>query len=969
MTGQSHFIQSVSQWGKPVKTSTQIRQEFLDFFAERGHTVVPSASLVPMGDPTLLFTNAGMNQFKDMFLGTGQRSYNRAADTQKCLRVSGKHNDLDEVGHDTYHHTLFEMLGNWSFGDYFKKEAICWAWELLVDQWGLDPDRLYATVHEGDKERGLDPDKESAQLWQQETTLHPDHILYCGSKDNFWMMGETGPCGPCTEIHVDLRSDEERAKIPGKEIVNADHPEVIEVWNLVFIQYNAQADGSLRPLAAKHVDTGMGFERITAVIQGVSSTYDTDLFAPILQKTADLSPLNHVRGYEDIETDNEKEREQIRIAMRVIADHIRTIAFATADNAAPSNTGRGYVIRRILRRAVRYGYQFLELRKPFLYELVDVLCTKMGEHFPELLKYQRSIEKIVESEEKSFLQTLASGLQLFGQVIPYVERLSQADDATVKSIKKELSEDHQTIDLLGKAFRDISKEEMLSSFVQTAQKGKLSGNVVFLLHDTFGFPSDLTEVMCREYNLSMDDVEFENEMKKQKERARSAASFKVDHSQNETWNWLSNSREQTIFRGYTESSLNDIRIQATRILEGEKGQKQHQIVLEQTPFYAESGGQKGDTGILQVGNETVQVLDTLKEDGYFIHIVEKLPKELDAPVTAKVDVDRRLRIAKHHTATHLLHAALREVLGPHVQQQGSLVAPDRLRFDFSHFERVTPAQLREIETIANRQIQANIAKREELDVPIEEAIARGATALFGEKYGEAVRIITFDPDYSMELCGGIHVDASGQLGLIRLMSESAVASGVRRIEAITGYDATHFIQQELASLDQIRHHINSHPDRTIEEEVAQLIQQSKQLEKELSQVRQKALQAQLKELLQQAEEVGPAKLVVGRFDGIDSGTLRQLAQDLSDTMPESTVAVLGSASPEDGKVYLAAAVSKDLIKSHNVKAGNIVGTLAKMVGGGGGGRPNLATAGGRNPEKLDEALAHASQLLSETVSV
>lgn len=921
-----------------------------------------------MGDTTLLFTNAGMNQFKDVFLGTGSRSYKRAADTQKCLRVSGKHNDLDEVGHDTYHHTLFEMLGNWSFGDYFKKEAIQWAWQLLVDQWGLNPDRLYATVHEGDKGKGLEPDNEAADLWVSETTLPKEHVLFCNSKDNFWMMGDTGPCGPCSELHYDMRSDEDRAKVPGLDLVNADHPQVIEIWNLVFIQYNAQSDGSLVPLADKHVDTGMGFERISAVLQGKTSTYDTDLFAPLLQKTADLCPLEHVKGYENIETDDERELEQIRIAMRVIADHIRTIAFATADRAAPSNTGRGYVIRRILRRAVRYGYQFLNFREPFLHKLVDPLCEKMGEHFPELNKYRRSIERIMESEEESFLRTLASGLQLFDRVVPYVNRFSEAKKDDTAGIQEELSQDSQTLDLLLKAYRDISKEDMIASFTQVSQKGLLSGNVAFLLHDTYGFPFDLTGVMAREHNLGVNQEEFDAQMKQQKDRARAATSFSVDMSQNDTWDWVSSSKDKTNFIGYTTGSLDGGNVQAVRTLENDKGEKQHHVMLDQTPFYAESGGQMGDTGFLTVGDDTLQVLDTVKEDGYFIHIVNKLPSTLDAPVKARVDEARRLHIAKHHSATHLLHAALREVLGPHVQQQGSLVAPDRLRFDFSHFERVLPQQLRDVETIVNQHIQANIAKQEEADVPIEEAMARGATALFGEKYGETVRVITFDPEYSMELCGGIHINATGELGVLRLMFETSVSSGVRRVEAITGQVATDLIQNELNAMVQIRQQLNTHDNTPIEERVSQLLSQTRQLEREIAQLRLQNLTTELNTKMDQAEAIGPLRLMTGRFDGIDSGTLRDLAQGLGDRLPEGMVAVLGSAMPEEGKAYLAAVVSQDLIKSHGIKAGQIVGTLAKMIGGGGGGRPNLATAGGREPGKLDEAIAHATTLMQEAVS-
>lgn len=952
--------------GPQFKSSDEIRREFLAFFEEKGHTLVPSASIVPFGDPTLLFTNAGMNQFKDVFLGTGERSYVRAADTQKCLRVSGKHNDLEEVGYDTYHHTFFEMLGNWSFGDYFKKESIQWAWELLVDRWGLDPSRLYATIHEGDEALGLGADEEAAAFWADETTIPHDHILRCNSKDNFWMMGDTGPCGPCSELHIDLRSDEERAAVPGQTLVNADDPRVIEIWNLVFIQYNAQKDGTLKQLAAQHVDTGMGFERIAAVLQGKSSNYDTDLFAPILQTTADLCPDERVQGYDSLAIEDADEKEKVRIAMRVIADHVRTIAFAIGDSATPSNNGRGYVIRRILRRAVRYGYQFLGFREPFLCKLTEVVREKMGNEFPELEKYQQSIYRITQAEEESFLKTLVDGLRDFHRIIPHVQSLKAAsDDSALRIARQAVSEDGGMMDVLRKAYRTQDKDAILDAFSEVSKRGLLSGDVVFLLHDTYGFPRDLTALMSREEGLFIDEARYEERMKEQRESGKDAHKFKMDAGEEVSWDSI-RTGENSAFVGYDASSVAQAHIQSVRTIEGKKGKKHFHILLDQTPFYAESGGQVGDTGILTIGDEEIRVLDTQKEKGQFIHVVDALPTALDAPVIAEVDMARRQRITKHHTATHLLHAALREVLGPHVNQQGSLVEPGRLRFDFSHFERISPAQLRTIEQRVNSVIQANVQRQEERDVPIEEALNRGARALFGEKYGENVRVITFDPEYSIELCGGIHCDATGEIGVFRFLSEGAIASGSRRIEAIVGQDAVTHIQNELTSLDHIRSCMRS-SERSIEEEVSALVEQSKQLEKELNRMKQKALESQVNEFVQQGVEVGPARLVTGRLDGVEAGDLRDLAQRLRDRLQERTVVVLGSAIPQDGKVYLAAIVSDDLIQEHKLKAGAIVGKLAKIVGGGGGGRPALATAGGRQPEKLDEALQHALPFLQESL--
>lgn len=973
-------------------SSEQIRQAFLDFFKERGHEIVPSASLVPHNDPTLLFTNAGMNQFKDVFLGTGTRSYDRAVDTQKCLRVSGKHNDLEEVGHDTYHHTFFEMLGNWSFGDYFKREAIRWAWELLVDVWGLEPDRLYATVHEGDEKLGLDPDLEAAELWKSETGINPEHVLFGSSKDNFWMMGDTGPCGPCSEVHVDLRPDAERQKVPGKDIVNKDDPKVMEVWNLVFIQYNAHGDGTLEPLAAQHVDTGMGFERVVAILQGKNSNYDTDLFAPLLQEIAALSPRKEVKGYDEIVQVDDAEREKIRIAMRVIADHIRTCAFAIGDGVMPGNAGRNYVIRRILRRAVRYGYQTLGFREPFLYKLVEPLREKMSGPFPALEQQQEYIERAIKAEEEGFLETLGTGIDYLNKVLA-LNRLenveatrrivSQGPDAYQRAVTPyingllELSGEHpagplpmsfssvthETANFVEMAYRGRNRQDAFADYVENiVVKRTIPGEIAFLLHDTYGFPSDLTALIGREEGLSVDESRYMELMNEQRSRARAAATFKADQSPTDTWQERGEGQD-SVFIGYDQSEVSDAAISAIRTIDLDEGIQRHEIVLNHTPFYAESGGQVGDTGILRIGGEEIQVLDTQKEQGRIVHYVDRLPEALDVSVEAIVDTARRERIKKHHTVTHLLHAALRERLGQHVQQKGSLVAPDRLRFDFSHFERVTPDELRAIEQRVNETIQRNIAKQEERNVSRDEAMARGAMALFGEKYGDTVRVITFDPDYSVELCGGIHVDATGEIGVFRFLSEGSVAAGVRRVEAVAGQEALAYIDREIDELTQARGQFRT-LTRPVADEIADLLEQRKELEKELEALRQAQLENQLDTLINRAQVINGARLVTGRIPNAEMDMLRTLGQTLRDRLGGGSVGVLGTVDPEGEKVYLVTTVSDDLVKEHGVKAGALVGQLAKRVGGGGGGRPELATAGGKQPENLDEALTAASGVLA-----
>jgi alanyl-tRNA synthetase len=949
-----------------VRSAAEVRQSFLDFFREKGHTIVPSAPLVPQGDATLLFINSGMAPFKDVFLGEGSRPYTRVADTQKCLRVSGKHNDLEEVGHDTYHHTLFEMLGNWSFGDYFKAEAIAWAWELLTERWGLDPRRLYVTVHEGDAALGLTPDNEAADLWKEQRGLEAAHILPGSTKDNFWMMGDTGPCGPCTEVHVDLRPDDERQRVDGATLVNTGDPRVIEIWNLVFIQYNAQSDGSLVPLPSKHVDTGMGFERVVAALQGAASNYDTDVFTPTLDAAAALSPRSEIQAYDRIEIADATEAERVRVALRVVADHLRAVSFAIADGVLPGNTGRGYVIRRILRRAVRYGYQTLDLRAPFLVRLVPVLADHMGEAFPELRAQQGYIERVVRAEEEAFLETLGTGLQAFGLVVPHLEALAaQAempgpDTVTLDALRR----DTRAMDFLGKAYGAagaVTPDDVVNRFAQSAAEREVPGEVAFLLHDTYGFPLDLTALMAREVALGVGMAAYDALMQQQKARARAAGGFKVDLSMTDDWCAV-HGGEGSAFVGY-DRLKSETRIVAVRTLEAGEGAQRHEVVLEETPFYAESGGQVADTGVLRVGDETLAVLDVQRQAGRVVHVVERLPVALDADVTAEVDAARRQRIQRHHTATHLLHAGLRHVLGTHVSQKGSLVAPDRLRFDFSHFERVSPDQLREVERYVNAFIQDNVQKREDRDVPIQEALGRGAMALFGEKYGEHVRVITFDAERSVELCGGTHVGATGEIGVFRFVAEGSVAAGIRRVEALAGGDALESLWRDLDDLVATRTHFRGLRGG-LSGEVEALIEQNRRLERTLEESRLAMLQDRLEGIAQRAEVVGEARLAAGRVDGASMDALRELAQRLQQRLGDGGVALLGGTDETGTKALLAVAVADDLV-ARGVQAGKLVGVLAKHVGGGGGGRPNVATAGGRDPEGLAAALAAAPGLVAD----
>ena len=954
----------------PPRTAAATRQDFLDFFREKGHTVVPSAPLVPEDDPTLLFINAGMNPFKDVFLGTGTRPYVRAADTQKCLRVSGKHNDLDEVGLDTYHHTFFEMLGNWSFGDYFKAEAIRWAWELLVGRWGLDPARLYATVHEGDEALGLGPDDEAAALWTSETGLADENILYQPSKDNFWMMGDTGPCGPCTEIHIDLRDARERAIVPGSALVNKDDPRVMEIWNLVFIQYNAVrgsgeqgGETRLEALEHRHVDTGMGFERVCAVLQGKPSNYDTDLFAPILAAVARQAGIDGRGGVPAYDALDEHDPDDLkrRVAMRVVADHVRTLVFAVSDGAAPSNTGRGYVVRRILRRAVRYGYQGLGLREPFLHALVPVVVDVMGEAFPGIRDASEMVQSVIRGEEEAFLKTLGTGIDLFEALAPL---LSDPDAA-----------DRSALALLDRAYPGRTQDEALADVRRHA--GTVPGEVVFLLHDTYGFPSDLTAVMARERGLAVDEARFEALMGEQRTRARQAAGFAVDYNAGDV-EWTVHGattpgdplggaepgQQEARFMGYDQTRVDDARVVRSRTL----GDDRHEIVLDETPFYAESGGQVGDTGTLTVGGETVRVVDTVKDapgSGATVHVVDRMPADRTGPVVAQVDASRRRRITRHHSATHLLQAVLREALGDHVQQRGSRVEPDRLRFDFTNPERVSAEQQRAVEARVNAFVLANTPLADERDVPIAEARARGAMALFGEKYGDTVRVVSFDPagdvdaegvplPASVELCGGTHVASTGEVGLFRIVSEGSVSSGVRRVEAVAGEAALAWLAGELGDLDAARGLFKGLPDG-LAPAVAALQEETKAMGRDLAEARASQATAGLDAHLDAARDLDGLRLVVARIDGADGDALRALAETARARLAGAPgVAVFGAVDGE--KVALVASATDEAVQM-GVQAGTLVGALAKKVGGGGGGRPSLATAGGRDPHALDAALA------------
>ena len=861
-----------------MMTAKEIRESFKQFFASKGCTIVPSAPMVIKGDPTLMFTNAGMNQFKDIILGNVEKKFSRAADSQKCLRVSGKHNDLEEVGHDTYHHTMFEMLGNWSFGDYFKEEAISWAWEYLVDVLKLDPKNLYATVFEGSEEEGLERDNEAAAIWER--FLPKDHILNGNKHDNFWEMGDTGPCGPCSEIHFDSRSEEEKAQVAGRDLVNHDHPQVIEIWNLVFMQYNRMANGSLEKLPAHVIDTGMGFERLVRTLQGKTSNYDTDVFQPIIKVIGALSGKTYG---EDEKTD---------VAMRVLADHIRTIAFAITDGQLPSNAKAGYVIRRILRRAVRYAYTYLGQKEAFLYKLIPVLIETMGDAYPELIAQQELIVKVIKEEEDSFLRTLENGIKRINAIME-----------------------------------------------DTKAKGRtvVNGHEAFTLFDTFGFPLDLTELICRENGLTIDEEEFNQNMQAQKERARNAAAV-------ENGDWVEVKAGTPKFVGYDflKSETEILRYRQIK----QKNKTFYQIVLAETPFYGEMGGEVGDRGYIEADGKKLQVIDTKRENNLPVCITTALPEDVTTTFTAVVDEEARIATECNHSATHILDYCLREVLGTHVEQKGSLVTPDSLRFDFSHFQKVTDEEIRKVEHMANKIIRQNIQLEEHRDMPISEAMSMGAIALFGEKYGDSVRVIKFGP--SVELCGGCHIPSTGQIGMIRIISESSVAAGVRRIEAITGQKVEDMLDGQQDIMRSLKETFNNAPNliSTIKNMVAENAEVKKQIEQFK---REKEVELK-KQFLAGATELNGIKVV--RIGGdLEPDSVRNIAFQLR-AENQNLIVVAGTAFA--GKPMLTVAVSDDLLSHFN--ASNLVKSAAKLIQGGGGGQPHFAQAGGRNCDGLQTAV-------------
>lgn len=865
-------------------TSAQIRQAFLDFFKSKGHEIVPSAPIVIKNDPTLMFTNAGMNQFKDWFLGNEPARYKRVADTQKCLRVSGKHNDLEAVGVDTYHHTMFEMLGNWSFGDYFKKDAIAWAWELLTVVYKIDPAQLYVTVFEGDKKENLPFDQEAFDCWKQH--ISEERILKGNKKDNFWEMGDTGPCGPCSEIHIDLRSEAEKRKIPGHELVNNDHPQVIEIWNNVFMEFNRKADGKLEPLPAKHVDTGMGFERLCMALQGKQSNYDTDVFIPILDKIASLSGLKYGA---DEKTD---------IAFRVCADHIRAIASVIADGQLPSNNKAGYVIRRILRRAVRYGFNFLNRKEPFLYQLVPVFANQVENVFPEIKRQQELIQKVIKEEEASFLRTLENGIKKF----------------------------------------------------EAWNKKEISGEFAFELYDTFGFPFDLTQLMAREKGMTVDVEGFSRCLQQQRERSRADA-----ETEKSDWIML-HENIQPEFVGYEQMECQSKIIRYREV--SAKGKKQYQLVLDKTPFYAESGGQVGDTGFLISGNDKTEVMDTKKENNLIIHFCNRLPADVNAEFTATVNRQRREAITSNHSATHLMHAALRKILGTHVTQKGSLVNEYVTRFDFSHFSKVTDEELTQIEQMVNEKIMENIPLTEERNVPIKQAMEKGAMALFGEKYGEFVRVITFDSNYSVELCGGTHVSSTSQIGLFKFISESSVAAGVRRVEAITGHKALEYVNNKLSELNQLRDALHNPKDSV--KAVNQLLEELSALKKENEHLIAEKANALKEELKKSVKPVNGVSFIAEIINLSSAEAVKNLSFALRNEIENL---FLLFCFEMEGKAFLSLIIADELVKKHQWDASKIIRELAKEIQGGGGGQPFYATAGGKNVSGFPIAIAKALEMI------
>ena len=870
-----------------MMTANEIRDSFKKFFESKGHVIVPSAPMVIKDDPTLMFTNAGMNQWKDIILGTREPEPRRRADTQKCLRVSGKHNDLEEVGHDTYHHTMFEMLGNWSFGDYFKEGAIDYAWEYLVDVLHLDPNDLYVTVFEGSPEEGLARDDEAAGFWLKHVPA--DHVINGNKHDNFWEMGDTGPCGPCSEIHLDSRTPEEKAKTPGRELVNKDDPQVIEIWNIVFMQFNRKADGSLEPLPMHVIDTGMGFERLVRALQGKHSNYDTDIFQPIIKEICTLSGLKY------------GETEEVDVAMRVVADHLRAVAFSIADGQLPSNAKAGYVIRRILRRAVRYAYTFLGQKESFLFRLVPVLVQEMGGAFPELSAQRELITKVIKEEEESFLRTLSNGISM----------LSSAIEA-----------------------------------VKAAGKTELDGTQAFRLFDTYGFPLDLTELICRESGVTVDEKQFDVEMQKQKERARNAAAV-----ENGDWIEVRPGEQQFVGYDYTEYECHILRYRKVT----QKKNTYFELVLDNTPFYGEMGGQVGDTGVLVNEEETITITDTKRENNQSVHIVKALPKNVEAEFMACVDTDKREASAANHTATHLLDYALKQVLGDHVEQKGSFVSPDTLRFDFAHFQKVTDEEIRQVERIVNDMIRQDIPLQDHRNVPIEEAKQLGAIALFGEKYGDRVRVVQFGP--SVEFCGGIHAHSTGRIGMLKIVSESSVAAGIRRIEAKTGAAC----EQMMYDLEDGMKAIKAlfHNAKDLQTVIGKYIEEHEAMKKSIEKFQAEAVERAKDRLLQQAREVGGVKVVTCVLP-MTPEAAKDLAFKLRAAQPENMLCVIGS--KHDNKPLLTVMATDDLVSDHGFNAGKVIREAARLIQGGGGGQPHFATAGGKNVDGLSAAVDKVVEL-------
>ena len=880
--------------------SQDIRKQFLDFFQSKGHLIVPSAPIVLKDDPTLMFNNSGMAQFKEYFLGNTTPKSNRIADTQKCLRVSGKHNDLEDVGFDTYHHTMFEMLGNWSFGDYFKKEAINWAWQLLTEVYKIPKENLYVSVFEGNEAENVPFDQEAWDIWKE--LIDEDRIILGNKKDNFWEMGDQGPCGPCSEIHVDLRTDAEKAVVSGKSLVNNDHPQVVEIWNNVFMEFNRKADGSLEKLPAKHVDTGMGFERLCMALQGKTSNYDTDVFTPLIAKVEEITGLKYTTNDVILNDSEESETQnKTNIAIRVIVDHIRAVAFAIADGQLPSNTGAGYVIRRILRRAIRYGFTFLDTKEPFIYKLVEVLANQMGEFFPEIKSQQNLVTNVIREEELSFLRTLDQGLQLLDNVIAN------------------------------------SKEK------------QVDGAKAFELYDTFGFPIDLTALILRERGFELDEIGFENAMQEQKKRSRAASEVSTDD-----WKILVEGNTES-FVGYDQTE-NDVKITRIRKIDSKKDGVLYQIVLDSTPFYPEGGGQVGDKGTLVSANENIEIIDTKKESNLILHLTKTLPENLETAFTAKVNTDLRTSSAKNHSATHLMHLALRTILGTHVEQKGSLVNPNYLRFDFSHFSKVTDEEIKQVEDFVNQRIQQQLPLIERRNIPIQQALDEGAMALFGEKYGDNVRAIKFGE--SMELCGGIHVENTANIWYFKIISEGAVAAGIRRIEAITG-DAvkSHFAKQE-DTLLEIKETLKNPQDAM--KAVVSLQDENAKLKKQVEQLLKDKAKGMKTELATQIIEVNGVNFLSTEVD-LDANGAKDLAYELGQNQTNLFL-VFGTISED--KPMLTCYISKELIAEKNLNAGQVVRELGKYIQGGGGGQAFFATAGGKNVDGLKEALEKASSFLN-----